>query len=113
MTVATLAKRLALQEITVADPDREVTGGYAGDLLSWVMGRVNEGDAWVTIMTNINVIAVASLADVSCVILSEGVTVPDDVLQAAQSKGITLLQSPLSTYEVCKALGEALSGDGV
>ena len=109
MTVSALAKQLALREITVADPDREVTGGYAGDLLSWVMGRVHEGDAWVTIMTNINVIAVASLSDVSCVILSENVTVADDVLEAAKSRGITLLGSPLSTYAVCNALGEVLA----
>lgn len=109
MTVSALAKQLNLQEITVADPEREVTGGYAGDLLSWVMGRVNEGDAWVTIMTNINVVAVASLADVACVILSEGVSVPPDVLDAAKAKGITLLGSPASTFAVCKALGEVLA----
>ncbi len=109
MTVSALAKQLSLREITVADPDREVTGGYAGDLLSWVMGRVNEGDAWVTIMTNINVVAVASLSDVSCVILSEGVDVEPDVLAAAEAKGITLLGSDRSTFAVCAALGEVLA----
>ena len=109
MTVAALAAQLNLREITVADPDREVTGAYAGDLLSWVMGRVNEGDAWVTIMTNINVIAVASLADVACVILSEDVGVDADVVAAAKAKGITLLGSAASTYAVCKALGEVLA----
>ena len=109
MTVSALAAQLGLREITVADPDREVTGGYAGDLLSWVMGRVNEGDAWVTIMTNINVIAVASLADVACVILSEDVGVEDDVIEAAKKQGITLLGSTDSTYAVCKALGEVLA----
>ena len=113
MTVAALAKRLSLQEIHLADPDREVTGGYAGDLLSWVMGRVTEGDAWVTIMTNINVIAVASLSDVSCVILAEGVTIAADVLEAAVTRGINVLSAPLSTYALCNAVGEALRGDSV
>lgn len=113
MTVEKLAKRLALQEIHIADPDREVTGGYAGDLLSWVMGRVTEGDAWVTIMTNINVIAVASLSDVSCVILAEGVNVAQDVLDAAKTRGINLLSGTASTYALCNAVGQALNGDGV
>lgn len=111
MTVATLIEQLKLEEITVCNRDREVTGGYAGDLLSWVMGRANEGDAWVTIMTNINVIAVASLSDVSCVLLAENVTVEADVAKAAADKGITLLRSHLPTFELCKALGAALCGD--
>ncbi len=113
MTVGALTERLGLRAITVADPDREVTGGYAGDLLSWVMGRAREGDAWVTIMTNINVLAVASLSDVACVVLAEGVTVEDDVLQAAQAKGITLLGDDRSTFALCEAIGTALREDAV
>ncbi len=111
MTVGMLIEQLSLEEITVCDCDREVTGGYAGDLLSWVMGRASEGDAWVTIMTNINVVAVASLADVSCVLLAENVSVEADVVKAAADKGITLLRSGLPTFELCKALGAALGGD--
>lgn len=108
MTVKDLIESLSLKEITVSDPDRDVTGGYAGDLLSWVMGRANEGDAWMTIMTNVNVIAVASLLDVACVVLTEGVTVEDDVLAVAKAKGVTLLGSDQPTYEVCAALGKVL-----
>ena len=111
MTVKQLIDALALSEVTVADPDREITGGYAGDLLSWVMGRANEGDAWVTIMTNINVVAVASLLDVSCVLLAEGVTAEADVIDTAKAKGVTLLGSDKPTYELCKALAIALDGE--
>lgn len=113
MTVNALIERLQLRAITVADPDREVTGGYAGDLLSWVMGRAEEGDAWVTIMTNINVIAVASLSDVACVVLAEGVTVDEDVLAAATAKGITLLGDDRSTFVLCAAIEAALREDAV
>lgn len=58
---------------------RKIQYGYCGDLLSWVMGRAKSGNAWITIMNNINVVAVASLADVTCVIFAEGTDVPDDV----------------------------------
>lgn len=108
MTVKQLIDRLSLEAITVADPDREVTGGYAGDLLSWVMGRAQEGEAWVTIMTNINVVAVASLADVACVVFSESVDVEADVVAAAAARGVTLLRSAMPTYALCAALFEAL-----
>lgn len=108
MTVNELIDRLSLEAITVADPDREITGGYAGDLLSWVMGRASEGDAWITIMTNINVVAVASLADVACVLLSEGVTIEEDVVAAAAAKGVTLLRSDKPTYALCAAVFEAI-----
>lgn len=101
MTVSALAKQLSLREITVADPDREVTGGYAGDLLSWVMGRVNEGDAWVTIMTNINVIAVASLTDVACVIIAENAEVAPEIVERAKAQGINLLRTDKTAWRVC------------
>ncbi len=108
MTVSELIDRLSLEAVTVSDPDRAVTGGYAGDLLSWVMGRAQEGDAWVTIMTNINVVAVASLAEVACVVLSENAEVSSDVVAAATAKGVTLLRSSKPTFALCAAIAEAL-----
>ena len=96
MTVSELAKNLSL-EILSGDEDalaRPVTGGYCGDLLSWVMGRAPSGGVWITIMSNVNVAAVAQLSDVSCVILAEGVS-PDAALRnRAEMEGLPLLSSP-------------------
>ena len=72
MTVRQMIDEMQLTPLTCPDPERVVTGGYVGDLLSWVMGRARSGQAWITIMSNINTVAVASLADVACVILAEG-----------------------------------------
>lgn len=83
------------------EPDREVTGGYAGDLLSWVMGRAKSGDAWVTIMSNVNIVAVATLADPACIILSEGVNPDDGVIEKAQSMGVNVLAAREDTFTVC------------
>ena len=104
MTVGKLAQLAALTPITVSDPDREICGAYVGDLLSWVMGRATEGNAWITIMSNVNVIAVASLVDVSCVILAEGVKLDDGVEKTAEAKGINILSTEKSAYEMAKAL---------
>ena len=88
--------------------EREVTGGYAGDLLSWVMGRAESGDAWVTIMSNLNIIAVASLADPSCIILSEGVELDDGVKQRAESQSVNILRSEKDTFSVCAEIAAIL-----
>lgn len=105
MNVAQVQKELGLKILTMPCPDKEIGGGYVGDLLSWVMGRVNEGDAWITIMSNINIVAVASLADVSCVIIAEGVTLDDNITQTANSKGINVLSTDLPSYEIALKLG--------
>ena len=104
MTVNELIHELPLTPITVPDGDREVEGVYIGDLLSWVMGRARADNAWITIMSNLNIVAVATLADVSCIILAEGVTLEDQVVVTAETKGINVLSSDKTAYEVAAAL---------
>ncbi len=99
MTVNGLLSETGFNAINVADGERKIRGAYMGDLLSWVMGRAREDNAWITIMSNVNVMAVASLADVSCVILAEGVVLDDEVLETAKQKGINVISSPLAAYE--------------
>lgn len=104
MTVEQLIKAANLCAISLPSPDREVHGAYIGDLLSWVMGRAREDNVWITIMSNSNVVAVATLADVSCVILAEGVTPDLGVAKTALVKGVNLLSSSESAYEIAKKL---------
>ena len=106
MTVKELADKYSFQTLSLPDPDREVSGGYIGDLLSWVMGRAQSDNAWITIMSNVNVIAVASLSDVSCVILAEGVAPDDEILHLAEEKGINILCSGLPTFETAVKISE-------
>ena len=98
MTVEQLSRECGFKALSLPEPDRVVSGAYMGDLLSWVMGRARENNAWITIMSNINVVAVASLSDVSCVILSEGVTLEGDVLTVCADKGVNVLSSELDSY---------------
>ena len=100
MTVENLAGQLSLTPVCVSEPDREVEGGYTGDLLSWVMGNAQSGDAWITIMSNDNVIAVAVLTDVACVILSEGVTLEENVRSLAEKKGVNIYSTDESSFAI-------------
>lgn len=97
------------EPLTMPDGEREIDGVYIGDLLSWVMGRAQMDNAWITIMTNVNVIAVASLADTACVILAEGVEMEADLVETAGQKDVNILRSSLPIYETAIKLAELVS----
>ena len=109
MTVQQFSTRIGLDVICIPEPEREIGGVYIGDLLSWVMGRAEEGDVWITIMSNINTVAVASLADVATILLTANVKPDEDALAAAKTKGINILSTPLSSYEAAVKIHEVLS----
>lgn len=109
MKVSELKEKLNLDILTSKDyEDRDVEGCYIGDLLSHVMGKAGCGDAWITIMNNINIVAVASLTDAACIILSEGVSADEKVIEKACSEGIIILKSELGAYQLAVAISEIL-----
>ena len=110
MTVQKLVDTMGLKVFQIGDLQREIRGGYCGDLLSWVMGRAGADYVWLTIMTNGNVAAVASLADVACVLLTEGVEPDPDLITKAGAHGITLLGCPDGTYEGAVRVASILRG---
>ncbi len=99
MTVKELVFASDFNEISVPVPEKEVKGVYIGDLLSWVMGNASASNVWITIMSNINTVAVATLADVSCILLAEGVVPDDDMINVAKAKGVNILSTNLPAYE--------------
>ncbi len=108
MTVQELTEQLSLTAFHLSEPDRAVEGGYCGDLLSWVMGNAPADSAWLTIMSNVNVAAVAALTDVACVILTESVEPDEPLLLKARAQGINLLGTKLSTYQCAAQVAGAL-----
>ena len=105
MTVLELKDAIGASILTNGtDTSRTVNEGYSCDLLSWVMAHGREGMAWITVQTHMNVIAVASLHDMSCVIIPEGIRVEQDVLDKAAEEGITVLSSELTAFDICGRL---------
>lgn len=104
MKICEIANALQLRPLSVCDGDREANGVYIGDLLSWVMGRAGSDNVWITIMSNINIVAVASLADVACIVLAEGVTLEENVRATAEQKGVNVYTTDQTAYEVASAL---------
>lgn len=107
MTTGEYAKKLGL-EIVCEGGQREVSGCYIGDLLSWVMSKANVGQAWITVMSNTNVAAVASMTDCACVVLCEGARPDDALTERAQKLGLPLFCSYKPAYELACLTCEAL-----
>ena len=109
MNVRELAEKLNLSVLTGdAGIDRQIDGCYIGDLLSWVMSKAKAGNVWLTIMSNINTVAVCTLTDAACIVLCEDVTAEDDVIARAIEQDIPILKSSLAAYELACKLHEIL-----
>lgn len=109
MTVQNLIEKLNLKTLVEGELDREVTDCYIGDLLSWVMGRAPADSAWLTVMGNINSIAVATLADVSCIILVENAALDNEAKNKAELHDVTILQSEENSYQLAVKISALLS----
>lgn len=108
MTVKDLMEKMELTAAAGTEEDevlaREADNCYIGDLLSLAMSRVEERTVWITIQTNVNIIAVASLADAACVIIADGFQPDETTAIKAGTVGIPVLTSPKSAYELAKDL---------
>lgn len=106
MTVNDLAQKIEGRVLS-RHGENEIERGCVCDLLSWVMARGSEGCAWVTVQTHLNVIAVASLHDMACVIWPEDVAADAESLKKADEVGVAVIASPLSAYRIAGLMHEA------
>ena len=108
MTVKDIIEKLELKCLNEANLDAEVSGAYASDLLSDVMGNARSGQLWITMQTHKNVTAIASLKDIPAVIIVRDGVPDDDMLEHAKDEDICLLVSKDATFEVCGKLFELI-----
>jgi hypothetical protein len=101
ISVKEIVGKLGLEAVSPGrSQDRSVAGGYASDLLSCVMKGAKKDYVWVTLQSHVNVVAVASLVDLACVIMTEGNRPDPETLSRAESEGVALLLTPRTTYSV-------------
>ena len=108
MTVKELSEMLCLEAFNMPDADAAVKSAYCGDMLSRVMCRNLQGNAWITVMSGINTAAVALAANVSCIILAENVKPDADLSQAVKDREINLLLSDKSAFCIASEIGKLL-----
>ncbi|HUT15900.1 MAG TPA: DRTGG domain-containing protein [Anaerolineae bacterium] len=102
-----IVSRLSLSVQTADDRlDVEVTGGYASDLLSCVMGKARKGNVWVTLQSHPNIVAVAVLVELAGVIITEGMSPDPATLQKAAAEGVPILTTAHTTFAVVGQLAQ-------
>ncbi|ERJ11097.1 DRTGG domain-containing protein [Haloplasma contractile] len=86
--------------------DRDIKGIYSCDLLSWVMSHANNDDAWITVQAHANIVAVASLLELSCIIVVENASVDEETIEKANEHQVPVLTTSKSAYEVITFLND-------
>ena len=108
MKIKEFADKLNLKVLTAYDEEKEITGCYCGDLLSWVMSRAKEGDAWLTVMGNVNAVAVAVLTECACIVLTENASLDEQAKIKAEMQGVCFLQSDKNAYELAVEISKII-----
>ncbi|MDD4839705.1 MAG: hypothetical protein PHE93_03410 [Clostridia bacterium] len=98
MKTSELIEKLEGNGVVVANECREISTGYCGDFLSFVMGKAPVDCAWFTVMTNINVAAVATLAEISAIVICEGCVPDESLISRAQIQHINIITTKLDIF---------------
>jgi serine kinase of HPr protein (carbohydrate metabolism regulator) len=113
MTVKDIVDKLSLTVHCGAEGlSRKVNGAYVSDLLSDVMGCANENQLWITLQTHKNVLAIASLKDISAIILVKGLKPEPATMEQSEREGIPVLGTTDSTFEITGKLYNLLNNSG-
>jgi len=107
MTINKLAEKLNLERLS-GETDRDIEYCYISDLLSRVLGGCQPGDVWITVQSSLNMVAVAVMTDASCVILPEGLTAPDNVVEKANEEDLTIFTSDESAFSLAVRLSDLI-----
>ncbi len=94
------AEKLKLLPMYETEENIEVEGVYIGDLLSIVMSKAKNNYVWITIQTHINIVAVAELLELSCIIVVENMEIADETLVKAKELNIPIFKTTESAYNV-------------
>lgn len=90
--------------------ERSITGVYVCDMLSHAMANIKDGNVWVTVHTNINIAAVASLTNAACVIIPENIKADELTIKKAAEQGVIIVSAPHSAYDICTRYYTQTSG---
>lgn len=87
--------------------DRRIDNVNCCDLLSWVMAKGKENDAWITVQVHTNILAVASLLDMSCIIIPEGIPVDQETINKGNAQEVAILSTEMSVKDIFKKFSDA------
>lgn len=109
MKVGEFAGQLNMEILTGENGlEKEIKGMYICDLLSWVMSHATKGDVWITVHTHVNIVAVAVMVDIPCIIIPEGIEVEEATIKKASEEDIAILRTSKTAYQIACEAGKLL-----
>jgi hypothetical protein len=108
MKLKQVIELLELSPVHLTDENVEVASVYCGDLLSDVLAHVQPDSLWLSIQGHVNVVAVAVLRDVACIVLVNGVAPDPQTVLKAQSQGVNICGSDETSAALCMKLAGKL-----
>ena len=100
MTIRETAAMLGAEILQNEFDDRELSGAYTSDLLSDVMANAKDGGALITIQAHKNTVAVATLVNISVIVLCNNRPIQDDMLEAARDEGVAVIRTKENQFTV-------------
>lgn len=104
MNIQEVAAHTGWQIAVDSQLDPKVEGVFVGDLLSWVMGHAQPGELWVTVQAHANIVAVASLRDLTGIVIAHDVDIEQETIELANTEGVCLIKAPQSSADCVKIL---------
>jgi hypothetical protein len=100
MTIREVAAALGAEICQEEFENTELTGAYTSDLLSDVMAHAKDGGALITIQAHKNTVAVATLVNISVLIICNSRPLPEDMLSAAKDEGVAVIRTTENQFTV-------------
>jgi hypothetical protein len=114
MTIENIIREFGLTVYSGAGlTSNKVTGAYASDLLSDVMGRARNGEVWITMQTHKNILAVASLKELAAILIVNGGKPEADTIETAEKEGIIVLGTTEKAFQMCGKMYKMMEKDAV
>jgi hypothetical protein len=111
MTVREFATAIGAEICQDEFEDSDLTGAYTSDLLSDVMANAKDGGALITIQAHKNTVAVATLVNISVIVICNSRPLPDDMLEAAKDEEIAVIRTKENQFTVSGKLWDLLKAN--
>ncbi len=109
MKLSEFTEKCGFKTITKASEDIELTKVYCCDLLSFAMSRNPSGSVWVTVMGNVNTVAVAVLTEGGCIVVAENAEIDETAIQKAAAQGVAIFKTDMPVFEAAMEAHKLIS----
>jgi hypothetical protein len=113
MTIRKVAAAIGAEICQDEFEDAELTGAYTSDLLSDVMAHAKDGGALITIQAHKNTVAVATLVNISVLIICNSRPLSEDMLSAAKDEGVAVIRTTENQFTVSGKLYDIFKAGNV